>query len=93
MKIAYYEDTDTLYIEFSPGVVVDTRDLDEDDDDVLLERDVAGRLCAVTIERARARAAMPAFSYERIAGGRLTGSAAAGGGDHDSSDPPRRPAR
>ena len=63
MKIQYFEDTETLYIEFCPAAVDDTRDLDED---TLLELDAAGRLCAITIEHARARMAMPDFSYELI---------------------------
>ena len=63
MKVKYYEDTDTRYIELRPDGIADTRDLDED---TLPEPDAAGRLCAITIEHARARAAMPAFSYELI---------------------------
>ena len=71
MKIQYFEDTDTLYIELSPAPVDDTCDLDED---TLLEVDAAGHPCAITIEHAReriaeyarARMAMPAFSYELI---------------------------
>ena len=63
MKIQYFQDTDTLYIELSPALVDDTRDLDED---TLLELDAAGRLCAITIEHASARMVMPAFSYEQI---------------------------
>ena len=30
MKIKYFQDTDTLYIELLPGDIVETRDLDED---------------------------------------------------------------
>jgi uncharacterized protein YuzE len=29
MKIKYFRDTDTLYIEFNAGDVAETRDLDE----------------------------------------------------------------
>ena len=63
MKIQYFEDTDTLYIELSPAPVDDTYDLDED---TLLEVDAAGRLCAITIEHLRERIATPAFSREPI---------------------------
>ena len=63
MKVKYFADTDTLYIELRPDGIADTRDLDED---TLLELDAAGRLCAITIEHARQRAATPAFSYELI---------------------------
>lgn len=63
MKIQYFPDTDTLYIELSPVEVHETRDLDED---TLLDLDAAGRLCAITIEHASDRVAIPAFSYEEI---------------------------
>ena len=66
MNVKYFADTDTLYIELYPAEVDDTRDLDED---TLLELDAAGRLCALTIERASTRMAIPAFSYEQIPGG------------------------
>ena len=63
MKVKYFEDTDTLYIELRPDGITDTHDLDED---TLLELDAAGRLCAITIEHARQRTATPALSYELI---------------------------
>ena len=66
MNVKYFADTDTLYIEFYPAEVDETRDLDED---TLLELDAAGRLCALTIEHASTRMAIPAFSYEQISGG------------------------
>jgi uncharacterized protein YuzE len=64
MKIRYFEDTDTLYIELRPGTVADTRDLDEN---TLLEVDEEGQVLAITIEHAHTRAALPAFSYEQVA--------------------------
>ena len=64
MKIRYFEDTDTLYIEFKPGTVTDARDLDED---TLIELDDARQVLAITIEHAQARAEIPTFSYEQIA--------------------------
>jgi uncharacterized protein YuzE len=39
MKIRYFQDTDTLYIEFRPASVAETRDLDED---TLLDLDAEG---------------------------------------------------
>ena len=63
MKIQYFPDTDTLYIELSPAEVHETRDLD---DDTLLDLDATGRLCAITIEHASDRTVIPAFSYEEI---------------------------
>ena len=64
MKIRYFEDTDTLYIEFKAGAVTDARDLDED---TLIELNDAGQVLAITIEHAQARAEIPTFSYEQIA--------------------------
>ncbi len=63
MKIKYYRDTDTLYIELCAAEVDETRDLDEN---TLLDLDRDGRLCAITIEHASDRMAIPSFSYEQI---------------------------
>jgi uncharacterized protein YuzE len=63
MKIRYFEDTDTLYIEFRQTEIAETRDLDEN---TLLEIDRDGGICGITIEHARHRAGIPAFSYEQV---------------------------
>ena len=63
MKIKYFRDTDTLYIELCPAEVVETRELDEN---TLLDLDSEGRLCAMTIEHASERMAIPGFSYEQV---------------------------
>lgn len=63
MKIKYFQDTDTLYIEFRRAEVVETKDLDEN---TLLDLDRDGNICGITIEHARDRAEIPAFSYEQI---------------------------
>lgn len=64
MKVKYFQDTDTLHIEFRAGNIVETRDLDED---TLLEIDGQGRVCALTLEHAQVSANMPAFSFEQVA--------------------------
>lgn len=64
MKIKYFQDTDTLYIEFRAADIVESRDLDED---TMLELDAQGRVCAITLEHAHARADVPAFSFEQVA--------------------------
>lgn len=64
MKIQYFQDTDTLYIEFRSMPVSETRDLDEN---TLLDVDAEGRICAITLEHARERADIPHFSFEQIA--------------------------
>lgn len=64
MKIKYFQDTDTLYIEFRDAEAAETRDLDEN---TLLDLDEQGNICAITIEHAQQRADIPHFSYEQVA--------------------------
>lgn len=64
MKITYFQDTDTLYIELKPAEVSETRDLDEN---TLLDLDQHGNICGITIEHAKERADLPSFSYEQVA--------------------------
>ncbi len=64
MKIRYFADTDTMLIQFQDAPVVETRDLDEN---TILDLDVKGNICSITIEHASKRADAPHFSYEQIA--------------------------
>lgn len=50
MKIRYFEDTDTMLIEFSDSVVVETVELNEN---VVADYDKDGRVVALTIEHAQ----------------------------------------
>ena len=63
MKIQYFEDTDTLHIEFRDAKVVETKDLDED---TLLDLDKDGNIAGITVEHAKKRAEIPKFSYEQV---------------------------
>ncbi|MGE4241523.1 DUF2283 domain-containing protein [Ramlibacter sp.] len=63
MKVRYFQETDTLYIEFKSATVAESRDLDEN---TLLELDEQGHVVAITMEHARDRAEIPAFSYEQV---------------------------
>ena len=63
MKIRYFQDTDTLHIEFKPAEVAETRDLDEN---TLLDLDQAGRILGITVEHASQRTDVPRFSYEQV---------------------------
>lgn len=63
MKIRYFPDTDTLYIELRPAAIEETRDFDED---TAIDVDVDGRICAITLEHASIRAGIPEISYEQI---------------------------
>jgi uncharacterized protein YuzE len=49
VKIKYFKDTDTLYIELRRDAVVETKDLDES---TQVDLDRAGNICAITIEHA-----------------------------------------
>ena len=64
MKIQYFAETDTMYIQFLDAPVVETRDLDEN---TILDVDAKGNICSITIEHASKRADAPLFSYEQIA--------------------------
>ena len=64
MKIKYFQDTDTLYIEFKAEEIVETRDLDEN---TLLDVDSSGNVCAITVEHASKRTDIRQFSYEQVA--------------------------
>jgi uncharacterized protein YuzE len=63
MKIRYFTDTDTLLVQLRDVPVVETRDLDEN---IVVDLDGAGNICAITIEHASARAGAPDFSYEQV---------------------------
>ena len=65
MKIRYFQDTDTLYIEFRTAQVAETRDLDEN---TLLDVDDEGNICGITVEHAQKRVEdIPHVSFEQVA--------------------------
>ncbi len=64
MNIKYFQDTDTLYIEFKAAEVAESKDLDED---TVLDLDHSGNICGITVEHASKRADIPRFSYEQVA--------------------------
>jgi len=64
MRIRYFEDTDTLLIELRDSPAAETRDLDED---IVVDLDAKGNVCAITLEHASKRTALSQFSYERVA--------------------------
>jgi uncharacterized protein YuzE len=63
MKIQYFTDSDTLYIEFRARPVAETKDLDEN---TVLDVDADGNICAITVEHASKRAGIPEFSYQQV---------------------------
>lgn len=53
MNIKYFQDTDTLYIEFKATEVAESKDLDEN---TILDLDQHGNICGITVEHASKRA-------------------------------------
>jgi uncharacterized protein YuzE len=64
MKVRYFEDTDTLYIELSDREPAQTEELN---DNVLLELDKDGKVIGLTIEHAKQAQGKLDFSYETVA--------------------------
>jgi uncharacterized protein YuzE len=64
VKIRYFHDTDTLYIEFRAAAVTETRDLDEN---TQIDLDEAGNLCGLTLEHASKRADLSGIDYQQVA--------------------------
>jgi len=64
MKVRYFEDTDTLYIELKDQKPVQTEELNEN---VMLELDDKGRVVGLTVEHAKEGAGKLGFSYETVA--------------------------
>jgi uncharacterized protein YuzE len=64
MKVRYFEDTDTLYIELAERPPAQTEQLNEN---VLIEIDKDGRVVGLTIEHAKQAQGKLNFSYETVA--------------------------
>jgi len=64
MKVKYFKDTDTLYIEFRELAIVESRDLDEN---TLLDLDSEGNVCGITFEHASTRTDVQQITLEGIA--------------------------
>ncbi len=64
MKMSYFEDTDTLYIEFKESDVVETKDLDEN---TVLDLDANGNFISITIEHASNRTDIHQLTVSGIA--------------------------
>lgn len=63
MKIQYFQDTDTLYLEFNQSPIVETKEVNEN---TLLDLDAEGQICAITLEHAQHLTNLNAFSFETI---------------------------
>jgi uncharacterized protein YuzE len=63
VKVKYFSDTDTAYLEFSQNIISETKDIN---DDILLELDSSGNLVGMTIEHAKAKANLDEVSYQQM---------------------------
>jgi len=64
MKVRYFGDTDTLYIEFRDRDIAESKDLDEN---TVLDIDAHGNVCAITFEHATHRTDVRRLTVEGIA--------------------------
>lgn len=64
MKISYFDDSDTLYIEFNAGDITESKELDEN---TILDVDAKGNVCAITFEHASLRTDVSHLIVEGIA--------------------------
>jgi len=64
MKVSYFEDTDTLYIEFRDSGIAESKDLDEN---TILDVDAKGNVCAISFEHASQRTDVSHLMVEGIA--------------------------
>ena len=58
MKIKYFQDTDTLYIELRAATVTETSDVDEN---TLLDLDENGKVCGITTNMRLTESIYPTF--------------------------------
>ena len=63
MQIKYFQDTDTILMNFNNNEIVETRDLSEN---IIAEFDIDGNLVSMTIEHAKQRANISDFSFQQI---------------------------
>lgn len=64
MIVKYFDDTDTLYIEFNKNSIAESKDLDEN---TVLDVDADGNICAITFEHASRRTDVSHLTVEGIA--------------------------
>ena len=63
MKIRYFADTDTLYVELNARPVAETREINEN---TLLDLDADGVLVAITVEHAQGITDLSDVSLQQV---------------------------
>ncbi len=61
VKTKYFQDTDTLLIEFSDRAITETYDLNEN---MVVEVDKLGHIVALTVEHAKEQVDVHEFTYQ-----------------------------
>lgn len=64
MKIKYFQDTDTLLINFNDNFVYETKDINEN---TLVELDERGNVVSMTFEHAKSVANINDISFQQLA--------------------------
>lgn len=64
MKVKYFEETDTLYVELSGSNVAQTKELNEN---LYVDFNSEGKVVSFTVEHAKSSSKKLDFSYETIA--------------------------
>jgi uncharacterized protein YuzE len=67
MKIKYFEDTDTAFIEFGNAVPAETREVSEN---VYVDMDASGHVVSITLEHASLRSDFSEVNFLRMRGER-----------------------
>ena len=63
MKVKYFEDTDTAFVELLDKPVFETREISEN---IFIDLDDRGNLVSMTIEHAKENAGLREFPYQEI---------------------------
>ena len=63
MKIQYFPDTDTVYVQLNNNPILETKDLDEN---TVIDVDTRGNLVGITIEHAKERADITNFMFQQV---------------------------
>ncbi len=66
MKVKYFEETDTLYVQLTDSEVIETKELNEN---IFIDVDAKGQVVSFTIEHVKATSGKLDFSYESVESG------------------------
>lgn len=64
MQIKYFQDTDTLLINFNDNLISETKDINEN---MLVELDQYGNVVSMTLEHAKSNVNVNDLSYQQVA--------------------------